>query len=207
MAKVSLLNEVKEMVRIYEERFSDLGITVKVSDRTAHSEVGERTGTPISSTALLTAIERAMDHRRERKKGYGYEPNRYTSIVLSFLPNDKALLPKEDCKDYAFLLKKTERAHVGETPETTRYGRDKVLRKIEKRLLKTLEKAQRSSVRSACRNTLWDVYRYAFSRKYRYKEKIRGKDPETWELIFSIPIGIAVAAVFALILVAIEKLF
>lgn len=200
------INEVKERVHAYEERFARLGITARVTKQSFRSDVEERLGNTASHASLLTAVERVMDHRRERKKGYHYEPNRYSVVVLSLLPSDKTLLKREDCKDYAFLLKKTERAHIGDTPEKTECRRDKVLLKIEKRLLKILEKAEGSSVLSLCRNTLWDIFRYAFSTKYGYKEAVRGKDLGTWELIFSIPLGILVSALFALILVAIKTL-
>ena len=112
------------------------------------------------------------------------------------MPDEKSSLKREGCRDYAFVLKKVERAHIGEAPRHYAYAEEKILSKIEKRILKLLKKADRTMTPRICKDTFWDALRYTVSMKYGYKKRFLGKDRLTWNLLFGIG-----AAVLALVFI------
>ena len=71
------------------------------------------------------------DHKKEKENGYNYERNRYHCIVISIIPSNPSALKRAECRDYAFLLEKAERAHIGQEPRKISYEKDKVLAKID----------------------------------------------------------------------------
>ena len=87
-------------------------------------------------------------------------------------------------KEYAFTLRKIERAHAGDKPIKTVQREEKLLYKIEKRICKILQKAESATPEEICRLTLADVLRYTHGAKYRYKKEIIGKNRDTWDLIY-----------------------
>lgn len=195
------MQEIKDKVFAiilkYEKKLATKGIMLAVSKKYFETDVEERdTYHPNAGVRLLNHVDRHFDKKRERN--YKYERNKYHCIILSVLPINKNLLQREYCKDYAFVLCKVERAHIGQEPQRITYEEDRVLSKIEKRILKTIHKAEKHSMQKVCTDTLLDAVRYSVCSKYEYKSKVLGKERSSWELIFLIAIGIlAVAFVLA----------
>ena len=87
-----------------------------------------------------------------------------------------------------FLLKKIERAHVGLEPRKIVYHEEKLLFKIEKQIIKILEKAEEGSARKVCQNNIIDALRYSTHTAYGYKDKFLGRTRDYWENFFGIGI-------------------
>lgn len=176
-------NKVLELVNSYKEQLTAKGIKITVSKRYMETAVGERSG-GTGSSAIFNAIDRKNDRKKENENGYNYKRNNYHSIVLTISPLESKIVKNVDCKEYAFLIKKTERAHIGLEPQQKTYAESKILGKIEKRILKILKKAELKSVEEICKNTIFDACRYSHSPKYEYKTTFCGKDRFTWDMIF-----------------------
>ena len=184
----------------YKERLEAKGIKIILSKRYVETEVEERSGGYANAgQAIFNIFDRANDRKKEKEKGYNFEKNKYHSIVITVIPLDKTLVSLADCLEYAFVLKKVERAHLGQEPQKKSYQEEKVLAKIEKRILKILKMADKSSAQEIFKNTFWDACRYAHSPKYGYKTKFCGKERFTWDMIFMF---LAVTIVVAVIVVA-----
>ena len=173
-----------ELIDMYKDQLESNGIKIVISKRYIETEVRERSGYGNAGQAIFNIFERANDRKREKEEGYNFENNKYHCIVITVIPLDKTLICVEECREYAFVLKKVERAHIGLEPQKKIYQEEKVLAKIEKRILKLLQKADKSSVQKICKNTFWDACRYANSPKYEYKTKFCGKERFTWDMIF-----------------------
>lgn len=177
----TIVEKTEAVVNKYKEALAAKGITITVSKRYFETNVEERIG----RAGLFNTIDRAIDRKVENKKRYNYQRNRYHCIVLSVLPAEKGIVRREYCKEYAFVLKKVERAHIGMEPRKISYEEEKLLRKIEKRIVKILSKAQKNSTARVCKDTFFDALRYTSS-KYGYKRKVLNTDRANWELIFLI---------------------
>ena len=189
-----------ELIDKYKERLESKGIKIVLSKRYTETEVEERAaGYAYAGQAIFNIFDRAIDRKKEKKKGYNFEKNKYHSIVITVLPLDKTLVSTVECREYAFVIKKVERAHLGQEPEKKNYQEAKVLEKIEKRILQILKKADKKSPQQVCKNSFWDACRYAHSPKYGYKTKFCGKERFTWDMIFMF---LAVTIVVAVIVVA-----
>lgn len=178
-----LKNKVQELVNRYEEQLALHGVKIVVSKRYFETETEERMGGTGGMHSIFNPISRAMDEKRERKRGYRNVRNRYHCMVLTVLPIDPSHAPKNDCKDYAFLLSKVERAHIGEEPVQTDREERRVLSKIQKRILKILKKAEHQNPQRLCKNHLTDAFRYSMSNRYGYKKEYLGKADYDWEFI------------------------
>ena len=181
------MKELKEkaqaLIDQYSPELADKGLKILLSKRYFESEVGERSGMH-GVGAIFNSIDRARDHKEEKEKGYNYERNRYHYFVLTVCPIEKSALRRENCREYAFTLKKVERAHIGQEPRRVNYNEDKILSKIEKRILKILKKAEHSLPETVCRNNILDAFRYSVHHKYEYKDRFLGKERFSWEMIF-----------------------
>ena len=187
-----------ELVDKYAEQLEFHGIKIILSKKYTETEVRERSSVyGNAGQAVFNIFDRAIDRKKEKEKGYNFERNKYHSIVITVVPLDKALAGIAECREYAFVLKKVERAHLGQEPQKKSYQEAKVLAKIEKKILKILKKACKKSPQQICKNTFWDACRYAHSTKYEYKTKFCGKERFTWDMIFMF---LAVAVVVAVIL-------
>ena len=181
------MKELKEkaqaLIDKYTPELSSKGLQILLSKRYFESEVRERSGGH-GVGAIFNSIDRARDHKKEKENGYNYVKNRYHYFVLTVCPIKKNMIKREECRDYAFLLKKLERAHIGLEPRLIVAREEKVLSKIEKQILKILKKAEKRSAQNACQNTIIDAFRYAMHAKYEYKERFLGKGRFSWEMIF-----------------------
>lgn len=193
------MKELKEkaqaLIDKYTPELSSKGLKILLSKRYFESEVGERLGAT-GTGAIFNSIEKAHDRKKENQK-YKYERNKYHALVITVTPDKKSVLPREFCRDYAFVLKKVERAHIGEEPRHIAYEEDKILSKIEKLILKILKKAEQISIQRICKDTFWDAIRYTMKAKYVYKKHFFSKERFTWDLL----IGGGGAAILALIII------
>lgn len=198
-----IIEKTNAVLEKYSKQLADNGIKITVSKRYFEDEVGERSGN-IGNTAIFNEIDRAFDRKREKKKGYHHVRNRYHLIVLSVIPIKKDIVHREYCREYAFVLKKVERAHIGIEPKKNIYEEQKLLSKIEKRTIKILRKAQKNAPQKVCTDTLFDALRYTTPR-YGYKRKFLNTERANWELIFLILFGV-LALILALVIWLIGKL-
>ena len=187
----------------YTTQLENNGITVTVSKRYFEESVGEQIRNS-GESIILNEIEKALDRKREKKKGYHHIRNRYHVIVLSVIPVKKDVVRLEYCRDYAFFIHKIERPHIGTDPKEFTYEEQKILSKIEKRINKLLRKSQKNTPQKVCKDTLFDAIRYTAPR-YGYKRRILNRERADWELIFLISFGV-LALVVALMIWLIGKL-
>ena len=199
-----IIEKVNAVLEKYSEQLADNGIKVTVSKRYFEESVGERIGNT-GNTAIFNEIDRALDRKREKKKGYHHIRNRYHVIVLSVIPIHKDIVCREYCRDYAFFIHKIERPHIGTDPKEFTYEEQKILSKIEKRINKLLRKSQKNTPQKVCKDNLFDAIRYTAPR-YGYKRRFLNRERADWELIFLISFGV-LALVVALMIWLIGKLF
>ena len=199
-----IIEKVNAVLEKYSEQLADNGIKVTVSKRYFEESVGERIGNT-GNTAIFNEIDRALDRKREKKKGYHHTRNRYHVIVLSVIPVKKDVVRLEYCRDYAFYIHKIERPHIGTDPKEFTYEEQKILSKIEKRINKLLSKSQKNTPQKVCKDNLFDAIRYTAPR-YGYKRRFLNRERADWELIFLISFGV-LALVVALMIWLIGKLF
>ena len=199
-----IIENVNAVLEKYSEQLADNGIKVTVSKRYFEESVGERIGNT-GNTAIFNEIDRELDRKREKKKGYHHIRNRYHVIVLSVIPIHKDIARREYCRDYAFCIHKVERAHIGMEPKKYIYEEQNILSKIEKRINKLLRKSQKNTPQKVCKDNLFDAIRYTAPR-YGYKRRFLNRERADWELIFLISFGV-LALVVALIIWLIGKLF
>ena len=198
-----MVEKVNAVLEKYREQLENNGIKVTVSKRYFEESIGERIGNT-GNTAIFNEIDRALDRKKEKKKGYHHIRNRYHVIVVSVIPVQKDIVRREYCRDYAFFIHKIERAHIGMDPKKYTCEEQKILSKMEKRINKILRKSQKSTPQKVCKDTLFDAIRYTASR-YGYKRRFLNKDRADWELIFLISFGI-LALIVALMIWLIGKL-
>ena len=183
------MKELKEkaqaLIDQYTSELSGKGLKILLSKRYFESEVSERSGGH-GAGAIFNAIDRARDRKKEKENGYNYERNRYHYFVMTVCPIEATAVRREECRDYAFLLKKVERAHIGQEPRLVVLCEERVLSKMEKCIQKILKRAEKHSAQKVCRNTLSDAFRYAMCPKYAYKKTFLGKESSTWDVIFTI---------------------
>lgn len=175
--------KVQAIVDKYALTLSENGIMIRIAKRYCEEAVDEDTRDVHQSgilNSIVDSITTAFAKKEEKTKGYNHIRNRYHCIVLTVTPLEKSLVPKDRCKEYSFFLKKIERLHIGLNPEKYVYKEGKLLKKVEKRILKLLRYAQSNTPKKACSDTIIDAFRYSSFKKYKYKKKILGKDIYFW---------------------------
>ena len=102
------MKELKEkaqaLIDKHTPELSSKGLKILLSKRYFESEVMERSGVH-GVGAIFNSIDRARDHKEEKKNGYNYVKNRYHYFVLTVCPIEKNALCREDCREYAFASK------------------------------------------------------------------------------------------------------
>ena len=172
--------KMQALAKKYEEQLAGKGLQLNVKMRYFEASVTERTWN--QSGGIWNLIDRYRDARSEKK--YKNQPNRYHMVILRFCTTSASKIKEGWEKEYAFTLRKIERAHAGDKPIKTVQREEKLLYKIEKRICKILQKAESATPEEICRLTLADVLRYTHGAKYRYKKEIIGKNRDTWDLIY-----------------------
>jgi len=189
----SIKGKVQSIVSKYEEQLASKGIAIDVSKKyyeTVLYHFNRRGG-------LLEIIDTELSQKREGK--YKNIRNRYHSIVISVLPIDRKLVKREHCREYAFLLRSIDREEIGRKPKLTEYNIEKVLYKIEKRILRLLKKADKKSAEKVCKDSFVDAFRYTLSGKYRYKKRILGLNAELWSVLSAVFIVVIILLILVMI--------
>ena len=189
-------HEVQVLIDQYTPTLAKKGLRIVFKKRYFENKVGERSRSS-GAGSILDELDRMRDCKKEAR--YHYEKNRYHCIVIAVMPDQAESLPKEDCREYAFVVRKVERPHIGEKPRHTAIQSEKLLKGIEKRLRKLLKKADKKDPRSICQNTVADALRYAILIRYGYKKRILGRSRLFWQAIL---LAGAVTVVLALMTVA-----
>ena len=91
-----IIEKVNVVLEKYRDQLASNGIKVTVSKRYFEESVGERIGNT-GNTAIFNEIDKALDRKREKKKGYRHTRNRYHVIVLSVIPTDKDIIRRDYC--------------------------------------------------------------------------------------------------------------
>ncbi len=84
-----LKEKIGELIAEHKEELALHGIRLEFSRKYVETEVEERHN---GRSALLGAIDRTLDKKREEKMGYNYERNKYHIVTLAVIPIDKKLL-------------------------------------------------------------------------------------------------------------------
>ena len=182
--------QVQGMVARYADRLAQQGVEIRISKRYFKVPVREW----LSGHGLLEEIDRAKAHKREKERGYHYQKNTYHCLLLTLAPINGSVR-KDRCKDYGFILRKKERAFIGDVPVETIADGEKLLAKIEKRVQKICRQAEKRTPQKVCGDTLWDALRYVCSAKYVYKDPILGRDRLWFELGLALGIAVLILAV------------
>ncbi|MBR5523827.1 MAG: hypothetical protein IKU51_00975 [Clostridia bacterium] len=170
-------DEAELLLAPYAERLAEKGVQIRISRRYFRTKVMERLGVDFTGIGAITDdLLRAEARKREKEKGYHYQRNQYRCLILSLCPIERGVLSDNQCKEYAFVIWKKERAYIGDKPVESVAGEEKWRTKVEKRLQKICDKAERYAPEKVCKDTLWDACRYVSSTKYGYKTTILGKD-------------------------------
>ena len=193
--------KVQSLIDKYSPKLSKNGLKIRFSKRYFETAVHERWGSHGKGQQIFNIIDRAIDDKKEKKK-YHYQKNRYHTIVLTLMPENDTV-PLEMCRNYAFVIKKTERAHIGEEPRKIAYKEEKLLLKIEKLLQKVVKRASNNNAEKVCKDTVFDALRYSLLVKYQYKKRILGKSATFFHsLFFAISCVLAISLVMLLWIVS-----
>ena len=85
-----IIEKVNAVLEKYSGQLENNGIKVTVSKRYFEESVGEQIRNS-GESIILNEIEKSLDRKREKKKGYHHIRNRYHVIVLSVIPVKKML--------------------------------------------------------------------------------------------------------------------
>lgn len=185
------MDKVNALVDRYADQFAKQGVACSVSKRYFETQVDR-----IYSTTKFSMFDHIIYKRAERK--YKHQNNCYHSVLLRFTPIGEVHSKNKGFKEYAFLLRKVERAHIGLAPEKRVYREEQVLGKIEKRIQMMLRKGKTKPAEKVCRDTVLDAMRY-MSYKYRYKKKVLGKDRDMIDILLIVLGGVLVLFVALLL--------
>jgi len=179
---MDIMDNITEILESYGDRLSDVGITCDLRKKYFENPVDDA---GYSSRGLLRSVEHRINSKREKK--YKNVPNRYHVAVLRFEPLEKDILKGEFCREYAFFLKGIGRSHKGLEPEEYITDTEKILKKIRRRIEKTLKEAEKSTPEKVCRDRWYDLcFRYLASQAYGYKKSFLGRDMNDIEMKFLI---------------------
>ena len=185
----NIMDRIDTIIDKYEPQLTQKGIGCKVSKK--YFEV--KTDPAYATGNLLSKISRFFAKKRENKL-FKHQNNRYQCVVLCFYPIEKDGLKANACKEYSFMLKKTERIEEGYTPKSKVNNEAKILNKIERLFVKIMKESEKYSTKKICAEKWYDIFRYLFKVEYGYKKRIFNKKRDFWNLLFS-SIIIAVIAV------------
>lgn len=183
------------LVAKYDNQLSALGIKCKVSKK--YFETNAPAPYRTNETDFLDMLLERLATKRENKH-WKYQRNRYNCIVITFLPV-KNTSKNQEYKEYTFLINKTERVDIGIKPKEKNYKEEKILKKIDKCILKFIEKSKGKAPEAACKTNLIDRFRYINSIKYGYKKRIGNHETSFWDTILSVGFLFLVLLIIAII--------
>ena len=181
-----------EIIDKYKAQLFDAGIKIEISSKNY-----EVFGREHSSRAKFSFVRihpdprdlvKPQDRALETKNKYRKKDKNYQYIVLSVLPANGEEISEDDCKEYSFPLCKVSLGHMGQETSRTTFDENKILKKIEKRIQKILNKSKKSGVSKTCKNTFFDAPRYSFFKKYEYKQRFCGKSKSFWDAFFEVSV-------------------
>lgn len=177
----NIMNKVEALVSDYESALLERGIACSVSKRYFEA----KTQKPLhNNRSLLDVLFRRMAEKRENEK-FHHQRNRTHCVVLRFVPTDTKLVKKAECREYAYILSEISRPEEGFAPKDKAHCEERILRKIEKRILRILRKAEKKNAVEVCRCTKADVARYFFLSPYGYMKKLAGYDRDTLDIVIT----------------------
>ena len=188
----TLITKINALLESYQPQLNKLEIDYKLSKK--YFEL--KTGSAYTTGNLLSKISQHLAKKREDKY-YKHQNNRYHCLVLAFYPIGTDKNKKLLCKEYSFLLQKTERMEEGYAPKYKANSEEKILRKIEKVIKRIIRKAESKGSEKACAESWLDSFRYLFNIEYGYMKRISGKEGDFWDLLISFGI-IATRAIVSL---------
>ena len=191
-------DKIQAIVDRYAEALAEKGVKITLKKRYVEDDVVVRPYSPSVGSFVLNELEKRHDIKKESEKGYNYERNKYYTLVLTVSPIERSLVKKEECRDYSFVVKKVERPHVGIEPHKVDYKEEKIVKKIEKRIQKILRRAEKHPPQKICKDTVCDAFRYTMHPRYKYKNRILGKEYFFWDMLFVVLAGVSVIAVVLL---------
>ena len=186
----TLITKINALLESYQPQLNKLEIDYKVSKK--YFEL--KTGPVYATSNLLSKISQYFAKKREDKY-YKHQNNRYYCVVLAFYPIGTYKNKKSLCKEYSFLLRKTERMEEGYAPKNKVNSEEKILRKVEKFIRKIISKAEVKGSEKACAESRVDLFRYLFNVEYCYMKRIRGKERAFWDLLISFGVIVVIAVV------------
>lgn len=175
------IEKVNLLVAKYDSQLSDVGIKCKVSKKYFETNAPTQLN---HGTDFLDMLYTHLSTQRENKH-WKFQRNRYNCLVITFSPIENAS-KKQEYKEYSFILNKTERVDIGFKPKEKNYKGDQILNKIEKRILKFIEKSKNKAPELACKANLIDKFRYVNSIKYTYKQRIGNHNKSFWDTVLSV---------------------
>ncbi len=178
----ALYDSITELVNQYNDKLKQYGVEVALHRRNAIDDVQKYNH--YAKFSILNFLEYKFIGKKAEDKKYLYTKKRYKLLTLHIVPINKSNKYKKDCKSYAFTVHKVWRANLGERPTVWQYNEQKVIKKIENRLNKLLDKAQKSASPDWCKNTLIDTVRYSALVKYKYIKEFCGKSRSFWETLW-----------------------
>ncbi len=176
-----IIEKVNLLVTEYDKQLSELGIKCKVSKKYFETNAPTQLN---HGTDFLDMLYTYLSTKRENKH-WKFQRNHYNCIVITFSPINN-VSKKQEYKEYSFMLNKTERVDIGFKPKEKNYKEDQILEKIEKRILKFIEKSKNKTPELACKANLIDRFRYINNIKYSYKNKIGNHDKSFWDTVLSV---------------------
>lgn len=179
-----IIEKAKDLIKAYEDQLARLGMEIVVSIKYM-DENTEADGTAANV----------------KSKGEKRPKNGCPCLVISALPTEERMY-RDACREYAFFLRRVNRASKADKRKRLTHEEDKLLAKIEKRILSLLSKTENNTLKKVCKNSFFDAFRYSFSSKYLYKKSFCGKKRSFWDAFFcasAIVIGLVIAGVIILL--------
>lgn len=187
----NIINKINAVIDRYESELNKKGLVCKVSKR--YFEV--KPDSAYTTSNLFSGILGCLAKKCEDKY-FKHQNNRYHCVVLCFYPIERNKSKISDCKEYSFMLRKTERVEEGYAPKSRIFDEEKLLNRIEQLIAKIIKKAEKISPENVCKDKWYCIFRYLFKIEYSYKNYILGKNRIFWDVIFSSIIITVISVVF-----------
>ena len=187
---MDIYDRVNELVEKYSDELAKRGIVCKVERKFFETTVHTKT----NNRDVFDIVENIYLEKKENKRYQG-QNNRFVGVLMKFYPAKVGIVKIGDCREYFYTARKIHRHYRGVEPVERVYGDEKILAKIEKRILKVLRDADAKGIEFALKDRIFDVSRYMSFGGYEgpYKRKALGRDIDYWthvEFIFGIAMGI-----------------
>ena len=191
-----LFEKANLILEKYNDELTSKGIVCKLSRMELKTDPGLLFYG--ASTFLDELLEKHLQKREEKIRKN--KRNKFFLFVLTFLPADKKIKINSP-KNFAFIIKSVTRIAEGFEAKEKIFDEEKVLKKIEKCIVKILRKAESKSPKKICESSFCDNLRYLSLEKYSYLKTLFGKDRSVIE------VGLILAFSLILIIFIIADIF